>query len=293
MDMKSGKQLLESNHIKFDKNLINQESAPNPMEEKLKDESKKLFSNAFRKSINSFLSDNAKDIIKDKKNTRYKAIQDNINSIFPLSDDKAVTDIIDIDSWEYYKTLSQSQIDYFGISIGSLILTSKAFQFNDYYQFLIDFYKQTKLEIPDIIKDEIQENIPKENNDTSAIDDIEDQLGKEDNPNRSLFLWAHALNSRPQGEKISEADIEKMIEDELLIKEKLPKQLTDLGLNEENAEIIYMGYVVFIKIDIDYLATILNETENNKFYGWEDVEQYHAIYTLVSNYIKKKYVPSI
>ena len=84
-----------------------------------------------------------------------------------------------------------------------------------------------------------------------------------------------------------------MIEDELLIKEKLPKVLADLGLNEENTEIIYMGYVVFIKIDIDYLATILNETENNKFYGWEDVEQYHAIYTLVSNYIKKKYVPSI
>ena len=36
MDMKSGKRLLESNHIKFDKNLINQESAPNPMDEKIK-----------------------------------------------------------------------------------------------------------------------------------------------------------------------------------------------------------------------------------------------------------------
>jgi uncharacterized tellurite resistance protein B-like protein len=284
MDIKDGKELLDKNNIKFDDSLVNQKTPNNAKIDEITEKAVKLFSKSFLNVFNSFLSENADNIIKDKKNTRYKAVVDNINTLFPLSDDKSDKDIIDIHDSNYYNAFSQSQIDYFNTSFSALILTSKNFEFIDYYDFLIDFHKKTNLQIPDIIKDEINEA-----KDTQIIDSIESQLGGDDNPNRNLFLWAVDMNEGKKGTNISEEKINKMIEEDLLSAEKLP-DTSKMALELDVPGLAYMSYGGFIRIDIDYMANILNDSEDDKFYRWKDLEQYHAIYTLVYNYIDKTYV---
>ena len=284
MDIKDGKELLDKNNIKFDDSLVNQKTPNNAKIDEITEKAVKLFSKSFLNVFNSFLSENADNIIKDKKNTRYKAVIDNINKLFPLSDDKSDKDIIDIHDSNYYNAFSQSQIDYFNTSFSALILTSKNFEFIDYYDFLIDFHKKTNLQIPDIIKDEINEA-----KDTQIIDSIESQLGGDDNPNRNLFSWAVDMNEGKKGTNISEEKINKMIEEDLLSAEKLP-DTSKMALELDVPGLAYMSYGGFIRIDIDYMANILNDSEDDKFYRWKDLEQYHAIYTLVYNYIDKTYV---
>ena len=284
MDIKDGKELLDKNNIKFDDSLVNQKTPNNAKIDEITEKAVKLFSKSFLNVFNSFLSENADNIIKDKKNTRYKAVIDNINKLFPLSDDKSDKDIIDIHDSNYYNAFSQSQIDYFNTSFSALILTSKNFEFIDYYDFLIDFHKKTNLQIPDIIKDEINEA-----KDTQIIDSIESQLGGDDNPNRNLFSWAVDMNEGKKGTNISEEKINKMIEKDLLSAEKLP-DTSKMALELDVPGLAYMSYGGFIRIDIDYMANILNDSEDDKFYRWKDLEQYHAIYTLVYNYIDKTYV---
>ena len=128
------------------------------------------------------------------------------------------------------------------------------------------------------IKDEI---------DDAAIKDIESHLGGDDNPNKNLFLWAYDFNAGKKGTSIPAEKINKMIEEELLIVEKLPD--TARLAAEVDVNLGYITYGGFIRIDIEYMAGILNKAEDDKFYRWEDVEQYHAIYTLVLDYINKTY----
>ena len=144
--------------------------------------------------------------------------------------------------------------------------------------------EETNLDIPDITKDEIDES---DESDDTAIKDIESYLGGDDNPNKNLFLWAYDFNRGKKGTNIPAEKINKMIEEELLSVEKLPdtaRSAIEIGRN-----FAYITYLGFIRIDIGYMAGILSKTEDDKFYRWEDLEQYHAIYTRVSDYINKTY----
>jgi uncharacterized tellurite resistance protein B-like protein len=284
---KDGKDLLDKHKIEFDEKLINQQVPINPKEDELKRKSVKLFSKSFLNLLNLFLSQNANKIIKDKKNTRYKAIIDNINTLFPLSKGKLSEKNIDIHDPNYYNRFSKSQIAHFNGLLCTLIITSEAFQFDDYSDFIVDFHKKTNLPVPHIIKDKSDKSDKSDDSDDSVIKDIESYLGGDDNPNKNLFLWAYDFNAGKKGTSIPAEKINKMIEEELLIVEKLPD--TARLAAEVDINLGYITYGGFIRIDIEYMAGILNKTEDDKFYRWEDVEQYHAIYTLVFDYINKTY----
>jgi hypothetical protein len=44
-----------------------------------------------------------------------------------------------------------------------------------------------------------------------------------------------------------------------------------------------IGAAKMIRFDVDYLATILNEHDDDKFYGFDYIENYHTIYSSIYN----------
>ena len=133
---------------------------------------------------------------------------------------------------------------------------------------------------------EYEQKVNDEVMDTHFIDTMEAKLADDDNPCRNLFLLAVLLNEGKKGTNITEEKIKKMIEEEVLSFDKLPDIVKKLF--ETNSDLAYKSYSMLIKFDIDFMANILNDTEDDKFYRWKDLEQYHAIYSMVYNYIEGK-----
>ena len=92
-------------------------------------------------------------------------------------------------------------------------------------------------------------------------------MSSEENPNKYLFEWARGLNEGKKGENIPLEKIDEMIEEELLTESQLKKVLKKINLNDSHMDksFLAMAYGAFITIDIDYMANILNESENDKF----------------------------
>ena len=64
--------------------------------------------------------------------------------------------------------------------------------------------------------------------------------------------------------------------------EKIRNATEGLEINIKRAfEMI--GASKMIKFDVDYLATILNEHDDDRFYGFDYVENYHTIYLSIYN----------
>ena len=317
LDMDNGKEFLDQYEITYDMDIVKAEV--NKKNDTI-DKSIELFSDSFRNDLNKHLIENAEKLITEKKNTKYNGLIELINNVFPISNETSSND--NIGDPEFFNSLNKEQKEHFGICFGTIVVSARMFDFIEYFSFLLEFYKKTELEIPDIIEDyykrseltcsncnseisindkycgkcgyELSEEIVF-TNDLISIDDIESYLSSDENPNKHLFNWAYDLNQGKKGVNISEEKMINLIESEVLNDENLDKITGKIDFKKEDNDLKKtfkcLAFGAFIRIDIDYLASILNETENNKFIGWNDVEQYHAIYTLIHDYINKNYNP--
>jgi RNA polymerase sigma factor (sigma-70 family) len=132
------------------------------------------------------------------------------------------------------------------------------------------------------VNDDTSDN--NERNENDLYNQFIEEFNKGSRNKRLCNFASDLIDKAKKGQRISDDDLNTLIEAEINDINSYPTDMIKIyDNNPEKLMGAQVGYLLFIKIDIDFLAKFLNKHDNNRFDGFDDIEQYHAIFTAVYN----------
>jgi hypothetical protein len=113
--------------------------------------------------------------------------------------------------------------------------------------------------------------------------------------NEKTFIYIESIKNRfITGEIINELNLKKVIENEFSLDIYISESIISNENKNQLKEKFDTKFDMFmaaasIKIQVDFLAETLNEFENNRFYGFDYIENYHTIYGLLYSSLIENY----
>ena len=249
---------------------------------KTEDESElsiKLFSPKIRFLLNGLITNKIHESIPQKNTSEFANLIKLVNQMLPIDNsnefDKNIPiyDSIknEISKFKNEQTLLIQRL------FSVLIIYSKKFLYIDLLIFILELIIEIELEISEDSKNDIS--------------DIEIVFGTVNRLKAKfgIFNFVETLRSRLYSGIIqNEKELLKIIENEFTLDifleedEKIKKATEGLEIQLKRA-LEMIGAAKMIRFDVDYLATILNEHDDDKFYGFDYIENYHTIYSSIYN----------
>lgn len=249
---------------------------------KIEDESEvsiRLFSPKIRFLLNRLITNKIHESIPQKNTSEFANLNKLVNQILPVDNSNEFDKNIqksesirnEISKFNNEQTLLLQRL------FTVLIIYSKQFLYVDFLIYLIELINEFGLEISDDIENDI--------NETEIVFEIVERLKAK----FSIFNFVETLKSRLNSGIINnEQELYDIIVNEfsfeiyLEINDELNNAFEGIEMPLKLAfEMI--GAAKMIKFDVDYLATILNEHDDDRFYGFDFVENYHTIYLSIYN----------
>jgi tetratricopeptide (TPR) repeat protein len=243
------------------------------------EESIRLFSPKVRFLLNGLIINKIQESIPQKNTSEFVNLIKLVNQILPVDNSNEIDENIEI------YDLINAEIALFNNEqtlllqrlFSVLIIYSKQFLYVDLLIYVIELINKFGIEISDDIENDI--------NETEIVFEIVERLKAK----FSIFNFVETLKSRLYSGIIqNEEELFEVIANEFSIgiflgeDEKIRNATEGLEIHIKRAfEMI--GASKMIKFDVDYLATILNEHDDDRFYGFDYVENYHTIYLSIYN----------
>lgn len=249
---------------------------------KTEDESEvsiRLFSPQIRFLLNELITNKIHESIPKKNTSEFANLIKLVNQMLPIDNsnefDKNIPiyDSIknEISKFNNEQTLLIQRL------FSVLIIYSKEFLYIDLLIFILELIIEIELEISEDSKNDIS--------------DIEIVFGTVNRLKAKfgIFNFVETLRSRLYSGIIqNEQELLKIIENEFSLDifleedEKIKKATEGLEIQLKRA-LEMIGAAKMIRFDVDYLATILNEYDDDRFYGFDYIENYHTIYSSIYN----------
>lgn len=239
----------------------------------------KLFSPKIRFLLNGFIINKIQESIPQKNTSEFANLMKLVNEIIPVDNSNEFD--INIQTYDSVKAeialFNNEQTLLFQKLFTVLIIYSKQFLYVDLLVYLIELINEFELKISDDLENDV--------NELEIVIGIVGRLKAK----FSLFNFVETLKSRLNSGIIqNEQELFEIIENEFSFNifleedEKIKKATEGLDINIKRA-IEMIGAAKMIKFDVDYIATILNEYDDDRFYGFDYIENYHTIYLSIYN----------
>ena len=85
---------------------------------------------------------------------------------------------------------------------------------------------------------------------------------------------------------MTQDEVAQNIINKILEKKNLPKEVSRVFGIEMSLGLSF--YAELIRNEVDFMAKVLNQYQDNQFDGFQDIEQYHAWYTLIEEKLNNK-----
>lgn len=276
-DITEGKKLVNDIYPNYIEELTSK-SLTNKTEDE-SEESIRLFSPKVRFLLNGLIINKIQESIPQKNTSEFVNLIKLVNQILPVDNSNEFNKNIEI------YDLINAEIALFNNEqtlllqrlFSVLIIYSKQFLYVDLLIYVIELINKFGIEISDDIENDI--------NETEIVFEIVERLKAK----FSIFNFVETLKSRLfSGIIQNEEELFEVIANEFSIDiflgedEKIRNATEGLEIHIKRAfEMI--GASKMIKFDVDYLATILNDHDDDRFYGFDYVENYHTIYLSIYN----------
>ena len=86
--------------------------------------------------------------------------------------------------------------------------------------------------------------------------------------------------------KMTQDEVAQNIINKILEKKNLPKEVSKVFGIEMSLGLSF--YAELIRNEVDFMGRVLNQYQDNQFDGFQDIEQYHAWYTLIEEKLNNK-----
>ena len=153
-------------------------------------------------------------------------------------------------------------------------LLSKNFPENN----MLDTYKKTIAEYANI------SNASESNEKT--YDEIINGLKSRETKNVFMIIDKFYQKLKKKDSKMTQDEVAQNIINKILEKKNLPKEVSRVFGIEMSLGLSF--YAELIRNEVDFMAKVLNQYQDNQFDGFQDIEQYHAWYTLIEEKLNNK-----
>jgi tetratricopeptide (TPR) repeat protein len=276
-DITEGMKLVDNLYPDYIEELSSKSHNNNSENER--EESFRLFSSKTRFLLNGLISNKIQESITQKNTSEYANLIKLVNEIIPVDNSNEFDK--NIQTYDSVKAeialFNNEQTLLFQKLFTVLIIYSKQFLYVDLLVYLIELINEFELKISEDLENDISE--------IEIVIGIVERLKAKFN----IFNFVETLKSRLNSGIIqNEQELFEIIENEFSFNvfleedEKIIKATEGLDINIKRA-IEMIGAAKMIKFDVDYIATILNEYDHNRFYGFDYIENYHTIYLSIYN----------
>lgn len=284
-DIQNGQNIVEKIYPNYDVNLIT--SYKEEFDLELKQNSIDLLPYELRLILNKLINNKIEESIPFKQTSEFVSLINIINNALPIEyqsdliihNDETLRKIYKLS--ELLNSQQKSNLERFW---RGAIIYSKIYLYVDLLIYLIELGNFIQLDIMDLTE-KVFDDIDTLVNIKSTLKDL----------NKKTYTYVESIKNRfITGEIKDELDLKKVIENEFswdiyisesIISDENKKQFQDKFDNKYD---IFMA-AASIKIQVDYLAETLNEFENNRFYGFDYIENYHDIYGLIYKCLIENY----
>jgi hypothetical protein len=284
-DIQNGQNIVERIYPNYDANLTISNKEEFDLE--LKQKSIDLLPSELRLILNKLINNKIEESIASKQTSEFVNLIKIIDNVLPienqsdsiLHNDETLTRI-----YKLSKLLNSQQKSTLERFFYSTIIYSKTFLFVDLLIYLIELSNFIQLDIMDSIENELKD-IDTLINIKSTLKDF----------NEKTFIYIESIKNRfITGEIINELNLKKVIENEFSLDIYISESIISNENKNQLKEKFDTKFDMFmaaasIKIQVDFLAETLNEFENNRFYGFDYIENYHTIYGLLYSSLIENY----
>ncbi len=276
-DITEGKKLVNVLYPNYIEELTSK-SLTNKTEDE-SEESIRLFSPKVRFLLNGLIINKIQESIPQKNTSEFVNLIKLVNQILPVDNSNEIDENIEI------YDLINAEIALFNNEqtlllqrlFSVLIIYSKQFLYVDLLIYVIELINKFGIEISNDIENDI--------NETEIVFEIVERLKAK----FSIFNFVETLKSRLYSGIIkNEQELSQIIVNEFSLDifleedDEIKKAMQGLDVQMKRAfEMIRAAQM--IRFDVDYLATVLNEYDDDRFYGFDYIENYHTIYSSIYN----------
>ena len=143
---------------------------------------------------------------------------------------------------------------------------------------MLDTYKRTIAEYANI------SNASESNEKT--YDEIINGLKSRETKNVFMIIDKFYQKLKKKNSKMTQYEVAQNIINKILEKKNLPKEVSRVFGIEMSLGLSF--YAELIRNEVDFMAKVLNQYQDNQFDGFQDIEQYHAWYTLIEEKLNNK-----
>ena len=143
---------------------------------------------------------------------------------------------------------------------------------------MLDTYKKT-------IAEYANTSSPTESNE-KTYDEIINGLKSRETKNVFMIIDKFYQKLKKKDSKMTQDEVAQNIINKILEKKNLPKKVSRVFGIEMSLGLSF--YVELIRNEVDFMAKVLNQYQDNQFDGFQDIEQYHAWYTLIEEKLNNK-----
>lgn len=245
-----------------------------------------LFPTDFRSLLSGLIKNKIQESFSQKNTSEYVNLIKLIDNI--LSTENQYTKVNHNEETlhilsEFAKYLNMEQKTSLKRFFIGVVLYSKKYSQIELIIYLVELSNIIKIDIIDSIKNELDE--------LEQIISIKKSLEK---ININTFQYVESIKSRfLTGEIKDETELKKVIETEFSLDKYVPEsEITEdimevfQNTNDNSLKIAFSA--IFVKIPLDFLGKILNENEDDKFYGFDYIENYYFFYGSIYTCLDEK-----
>ena len=120
----------------------------------------------------------------------------------------------------------------------------------------------------------------------SSYDEIINGLKSRETKNVFMIIDKFYQKLKKKDSKMTQDEVAQNIINKILEKKNLPKEVSKVFGIEMSLGLSF--YAELIRNEVDFMGRVLNQYQDNQFDGFQDIEQYHAWYTLIEEKLNNK-----
>jgi hypothetical protein len=275
-NIKEGQSLVNKLYPNYDLNLI--EKSIKKINDKAEIRSLNLLPSDLRLNLNHLMKSKIQENILQKNTQEYELLIELIDTLFFI--DVENTEIKNIkDSTKcLIESLNKEEIYWVIRFFHDIIKYSKQYYYFELIISIIELINEFEIEITNSLFDEII--------DLRSSFEIIKTLKN----NLKLYNYVLSIKVRMKmGHFSSQQNLADILNEEFMLDNYIDNATEELGFSGEKFEkILEMTFAAkMMTFDIEYLSEILNEHEENKFYGYDYIDEIFSTYGIIYESLKK------
>jgi surface protein len=278
-NIKEGQSLVNKIYPNYDLNFI--EKSIKNINDKAENITLKLLPSDLRLNLNHLMKSKIKENILQKNTQEYELLIELIDRLFFIDvENTEIKNIKDIkDSTKcLIESLNKEEIYWVIRFFHGIIKYSKQYYYFELIISILELINEFEIEITNSLFDEII--------DLRSSFEIIKTLKN----NLKLYNYVQSINVRMKmGHFKTQQNLADILSEEFMLDNYIDNATEELGFSGEKFEkILEMTFAAkMMTFDIEYLSEILNEHEENKFYGYDYIDEIFSTYGIIYESLKK------